>query len=47
MNTLSKLPEMLKEYKENKGTEKIYDETLDTDKERLLKLIMYHKVDSF
>ena len=33
MNTLKKVPEMIKEYEENKGKEKIYDKTLDNDKE--------------
>ena len=47
MNTLKKVPEMIKEYEENKGKERIYDNYCDKDKERILKLIYYHKVNAY
>ena len=47
MNTLKKIPKIIKEYEENKGKEKVYDETLDNEKERILKLIYYHKVNTY
>ena len=47
MNTLEKVPEMIKEYEENKGKERIYDKYCDNEKERILKLIYYHKVNAY
>ena len=47
MNTLKKIPEIMKEYEDNKGKEKVYDETSDNEKERILTLIYYHKVKCF
>ncbi len=47
INTLKKIPEIIKEHEENKGKEKVYDETLDNEKERILKLIYYHKVNAY
>ena len=47
MNILKKVPEMIKEFEENKDKEKIYDKNSDNDKERILKLIYYHKVNAY
>ena len=47
MNTLKKIPEIMKEHEDNKGKEKIYDKNSDNDKERILKLIYYHKVNAY
>ena len=47
INTLKKVPEMIKEYEENKGKDRTYDKNCDNDKERILKLIYYHKVNAY
>ena len=47
MSFLSKVPDIIKEYEEEKGKDITYNKTSDNDKERLLKLIFYHKVREF
>lgn len=47
MSILSKVPDIIKEYEEEKGKDITYNKTSDNDKERLLKLIFYHKVREF
>ena len=38
---------IIKEHEEEKGKDITYNKTSDNDKERLLKLIYYHKVREF
>jgi len=47
ISTLKKIPEIMKEHEDNKTKEKVYDKTSDNEKERILKLIYYHKVNFF
>ena len=47
MNILKKIPEIIKDYEENKSKERIFDNYCDNDKERILKLIYYHKVNAY